>query len=251
MNHDEWLERAELYAAGALDGEELRDFDNHLARGCAECEERLEHCREALAQAAASLEPVAPPPRVKAELLRRIGAESHAANKARRLAWSWPVGVGALAAAGLVVVLSWQLIDTRKKLDDAQNKLGVLASEEAQHKEVMEFLSNPQVRIVSLAGVPPSSAGKAQLMWDPVARKGILMTAGLPQTPAEKAYELWGLAGSEAVPAGVFTVNEQGQVVFRLPKLPEAQPFDKFAVTLEPAGGVPKATGPVVLVGGL
>lgn len=247
MNHDEWLERAELYALGALDGEELRDFERHLARGCAECEERLDDCRETLARAAASLEPVAPPARVKADLLRRISAES----KARRFTWSWPIGIGALAAAGLVLVLSWQLIDTQKKLEEAQNKLGVLASEEAQHKEVMEFLSNPQVRIVSLTAVPPNSAGKGQLMWDPIARKGILLTAGLPQTPAEKAYELWGLAGSEAVPAGVFTVNEKGQVVFRLPKLPETQPFDKFAVTLEPAGGVPKATGPVVLVGGL
>lgn len=251
MNHDEWLERAELYALGALDSEELRDFEHHLARGCAECEERLDDCREALARAAASLEPVAPPPRVKAELLRRIGAESNGAKKTRALTWSWPIGIGALAAAGLVFVLSWQLIDTRKKLEDAQNRLGVLASEETQHKEVMEFLSNPEVRIVSLSGVPPTSGGKAQLMWDPVARKGILMTTGLPQTPAEKAYELWGLAGSESVPAGVFTVNEQGQVVFRLPKLPETQPFDKFAVTLEPSGGVPKATGPVVLVGGL
>jgi anti-sigma-K factor RskA len=250
MNHNEWLERAELYAVGALDGEELRDFENHLARGCAECEERLDDCREALAKAAASLEPVVPPPRAKTELLRRIGAEANASS-ARRFTWSWPIGIGALAAAGLVLVLSWQLIDTQKKLEEAQNKLGVLASEEAQHKEVMEFLSNPQVRIVSLTGVPPSSGGKAQLMWDPFARKGILMTTGLPQTPAEKAYELWGLAGSEAVPAGVFSVNEKGQVIFRLPKLPETQPFDKFAVTLEPVGGVPKATGPVVLVGSL
>jgi len=251
MNHDEWLERAELYALGALDGDELRDFERHLARGCPECEERLDDCREALAQAAASLEPVAPPPRVKTELLRRIGAEADASKGERRFAWSWPFGIGALAAAGLVLLLSWQLIDTRRKLEDAQNKLGVLASEEAQHKEVMDFLSNPQVRIISLTAVPPNSGGKAQLMWDPIGRKGILMTAGLPQTPAEKAYELWGLSGSEAVPAGVFTVNEKGQVVFRLPKLPESQPFDKFAVTLEPAGGVPKATGPVVLVGSL
>jgi anti-sigma-K factor RskA len=247
MNHDEWLERAEIYALGALDGEELRDFERHLARGCAECEERLDDCRETLARTAASLEPVAPPARVKTELLRRIGPES----KTRRFTWSWPIGIGALAAAGLVLVLSWKLIDTQRQLDDAQKKLGVVASEEAQHKEVMEFLSNPQVRIISLTAVPPNSGGKAQLMWDPIARKGILLTAGLPQTPAEKAYELWGLAGSEAVPAGVFTVNEKGQVVFRLPQLPETQPFDKFAVTLEPAGGVPKATGPVVLVGGL
>ncbi len=251
MNHEEWLERAEIYALGALDGAELRDFEAHRASGCAECEERLRDSREALAQAAASLAPVAPPPRVKTELLIRIGTDTAAHVRERRFHWSWPVGVGALAAAGLVLVLSWQLIDTRRKLEDAQSRLGAVESEKAQNKDVMDFLSNPQVRVVNLTGVPPTSGGKAQLLWDPVARKGILLTIGLPQTSAEKAYELWGLAGSEAVPAGVFTVNEQGRVVFRLPKLPESKAFDKFAVTLEPTGGVPKATGPVVLVGSL
>jgi anti-sigma-K factor RskA len=165
--------------------------------------------------------------------------------------WSWTVGVGALAAACLVLALSWNLIATRKQLDQARHELAALKSEDAQHKEVMDFLSNPQVRVVNLTGVPPAAGGKAQLLWDPVARKGILLTVGLGQTPVEKGYELWGLAGSEAVPAGIFTVNERGEVVFRLPKLPESKPFDKFAVTLEPAGGVPKATGPVVLVGAL
>lgn len=251
MNHEEWLERAEIYALGALDGAELRDFESHLASGCAECEERLRESREAIAQAVASLAPVAPPPRVKAEILRRIGAESPAPAGERSFRWSWPAGIGALAAAGLVLVLSWQLIDTRRKLEDAQSRLGAIDSEKAQYKEVMDFLSNPQVRVVNLTGVPATSRGKAQLLWDPVARKGILLTIGLPQTTAEKAYELWGLVGSEAVPAGVFTVNEEGRVVFRLPKLAESKPFDKFAVTLEPAGGVPKATGPVVLVGSL
>lgn len=251
MNHEEWLERAELYAVGALDGEELREFEAHLAGGCALCKERLSESRDALVHMATSLEPVTPPPRVKAELMSRIGGETAARRGRFAFRWSWPVGVGALAAAGLVLVLTWNLIETRRKLEDAQSRLGALESEKAQNKEVMDFLSNPQVRVVNLTGVPPSSGGKAQLLWDPIARKGILLTIGLPQTPAEKAYELWGLAGSEAVPAGVFTVNEQGQVVFRLPKLPESKPFDKFAVTLEPAGGVPKATGPVVLVGGL
>jgi anti-sigma-K factor RskA len=252
MNHEEWLERAELYAVGALDGEELREFEAHLAAGCATCKERLDDSRDALVHMATSLDPVAPRPRVKAELMTRIGDEDQPARSERfAFRWSWPVGVGALAAAGLVLVLSWKLIDTQGKLEDAKSRLGAIDSEKAQYKEVMDFLSNPQVRVVNLTGVPPSSGGKAQLLWDPIVRKGILLTVGLPQTPAEKAYELWGLAGSEAVAAGVFTVNEQGRVVFRLPKLAESKPFDKFAVTLEPAGGVPKATGPIVLVGSM
>jgi anti-sigma-K factor RskA len=251
MNHEEWLERAEMYAVGALDGDELRDFEAHLSGGCALCEERLRESREALAEAAMALEPAVPPARVKTELLRRIGGTADAKEERSRFSWSWPVGIGALAAAGLVIALTWNLIATQKRLDETQRELAAMRSQVAQNEEVKEFLSDPQVRSIILTGVPPSAGAKAVLLWNSTSRKGMLLTIGLPQTSAEKAYELWGLAGSEAVPAGVFTVNEQGRVVFRLPTLPESKPFDKFAVTLEPMGGVPKATGPVVLVGSL
>jgi len=252
MNHEEWLERAEIYALGALDGAELKEFEAHLASGCAQCAERLSESREALAHAAAGLAPVAPPPRIKTELLRRIGAQTAAPISERpRFRWSWPVGVGAFAAAGLVLMLSWNLIVTRSELDRTKRERDALLQEASVNKEVKEMLSDPQVRVITLKGQAPSTGAQALLLWNAAQRKGMLLTIGLAQTPPEKAYELWGLAGSEAVPAGVFTVNEQGQVVFRLPKLPESKPFDKFAVTLEPSGGVPKATGPIVLVGSL
>lgn len=252
MNHEEWLERAELYAVGALDGEELREFEAHLAAGCALCEERLGESRDALVHMATSLEPVAPPPRIKAELTNRIGSKTPPLSEdRRRFSWSWPVSVGALAAAGLVLVLSWNLIVTRNELEKTKRERDALFQEATVNKEVKELLSDPKVRVINLQGKPPSAGAQALLLWNASTRKGILLTIGLAQTPAEKAYELWGLTGSEPTPAGVFTVNEQGQVVFRLPKLQESKPFDKFAVTLEPAGGVPQPTGPIVLVGSL
>jgi anti-sigma-K factor RskA len=167
----------------------------------------------------------------------------------RRVAWS--IGAGALAAAALVLILSWNLIATRNELHDARNQLAALKSQVAQREEVVQFLSDPEVRIINLLGQAPSRGAKGQLLWNSVSRKGMLLTTDLPQTPSEKAYELWGIVGPEAIPAGVFTVNERGQVVFRLPALPESKPFDKFAVSLEPAGGVPQPTGPIVLVGKL
>ena len=115
----------------------------------------------------------------------------------------------------------------------------------------MQFLSDPQVRIVNLAGLPPSPGARGQLLWNPLSRTGLLLATGLPPVPAGKAYELWGIAGAEPVPAGVFIVNEGGLALFRLPALPESKSFDKFAVTLEPAGGVPQPTGSMVLLGSL
>lgn len=253
MNHEQWLERAELYALDALDGEELREFEAHLASGCADCEKQLRESRAALAELPRSLAPLEPPARAKAELLRRIGEESRISDLKdyRRRRFSWGIRAGALAAAALIAVLSWNLIATKNELHETKNQLDALKGQVAQRGEVDEFLSDPQVRIVNLAGQAPNRDAKGLLLWNAVSRKGILLTTDLPPAASEKAYELWGLAGAEAVPAGVFSVNERGQVVFRLPPLAESKPFDKFAVTLEPASGVPQPTGPIVLVGKL
>ena len=79
----------------------------------------------------------------------------------------------------------------------------------------------------------------------------MLLTSGLPQIPRDRVYELWAFAGNEPVPAGIFEVDEAGHAFLRLPPLPRAKRFDKFAVTIEPAGGVPKPTGPMHLLGSL
>ena len=59
------------------------------------------------------------------------------------------------------------------------------------------------------------------------------------------------IGGTETVPAGVFRVDDQGQARFPLQVLAQGESFDKFAVTLEPAAGVEKPTGPMVLLGNL
>ena len=253
MNHDEWLERADIYALGALEGEELARFEAHLASGCAQCKEYLLETHETLTSLPRSLAPIEPPSAMKAKLLRQIGAVAKApVLDRRRVRWLWwGMGVGAVAAASLLLVLSWNLIATRNQLRDLQAQVATLQTQVSQREELIQFLSDPQVRLVNLAGLPPSPAARGQLLWNSLSRTGLLLVTGLPQVPADKAYELWGIAGAEPVPAGVFRVNERGQVLFRLPALPEAKIFDKFAVTLEPASGVPKPTGAMFLLGSL
>lgn len=57
-----------------------------------------------------------------------------------------------------------------------------------------------------------------------------------------------GISGAEPIPAGAFRVD-QGQALVRLPTLAAEKAIDKFAATVEPAGGVPKPTGTLVLLG--
>ena len=75
MDHENWLELADFYAAGALDAEALGHFEAHLAAGCRECSTRVSETRAVLAVLPAALEPVVPPPAVKEKILKQIDSE--------------------------------------------------------------------------------------------------------------------------------------------------------------------------------
>jgi hypothetical protein len=308
-NHEDWLAQADIYAVGALDGDELIAFEAHLTAGCPVCEEHLRRTREALTLLPQALEPLTPPPTLKTRLLAQIAAEADAApsviHPTRRRQW-W-MGLSALAAAGLLITLSVQLYQARqgiqqlraqvaslqhtiaereeaiqagqRELQRATETIATLQSELAQREETIEAerhqreqvervvaslqgelvereaalrsLTGPQVRAVRLAGLPPSPSANGQVLWNPAARTGVLLTSGLPPTPPDRVYELWAIAGSEPVPAGIFRVDEAGHGFLRVPPLRGKKRVDKFAVTLEPAGGVPKPTGPMHLLGNL
>jgi anti-sigma-K factor RskA len=252
MNHEEWLARAEIYALGALDGEELTQFEAHLATGCAPCEAHLRETREAILLLPRSIPPVAPPPAAKARLLSRIAEEAPRRQARSRPEWLWwGMGTAAVAAASLVIVLGWSLLTTRQAIHRLEGEVAHLQAEVAEREAIVRFLSDRQVRLVRLAGLPPSPGASGEVLWNPTTRTGLLLTTGLPVASADKSYELWAIAGNEPVPAGVFRVDQRGRAVLHLPQFAEAEPVDKFAVTLETAGGVQKPSGPMHLLGSL
>jgi hypothetical protein len=165
-----------------------------------------------------------------------------------RVLW-WAGWAGLAAAAALLIVVNGELRSTRQELRALQERLGTLQAELGRREEALRFLSDPSVRYVSLGGLKPTPEASAWLLWNPATRQGLLLARGLPAAPAGHAYELWALAGAQPVPAGVFTVDAAGRALLRLPQLPEGHTYDAFAVTLEPAPGVPKPTGPMHLHG--
>ena len=65
-----------------------------------------------------------------------------------------------------------------------------------------------------------------------------------------KAYQLWAIAGGNApVSAGVFTVDAAGTGSLAVRPLPGVAVVNAFAVTLEPAGGLPAPSGEMYLLG--
>jgi hypothetical protein len=308
-HHQDWLAQAEIYALGALNGDERVAFEAHLAAGCSLCEEHIRKTQEALTLLPQALELVAPPPVVKERLLAQIAAEADRPQPVRQSPsrrWWW-MGISALAAASLLLGLSitlyqsWQesqhlrdqlaslqtafsereqaLTAERRELQRVSDRLASLQAELARREETLEaelrarervertvatlqdelvereaalrLLATPKISLVRLAGQPPSPRAHAHLAWNPAAQTGVLLTSGLRPIPRDRVYELWAFAGNEPVPAGIFQVDEAGHGFLRLSPLPTGKRYGKFAVTSEPAGGVPKPTGPVHLLGSL
>jgi anti-sigma-K factor RskA len=253
--HEYWLQQGEIYALGALDGDELEAFETHLGSGCAVCQACIEETRESLKLMPRSLTAIAPPARLKVLMLERIApgraGTGHERQVDRRSWRRWMVGAGSLAAAATVLVALAALMGTRSEVAQLRHQLVDLQTQSTEKDELIAFLSAREVRAIELTGLAAAPKAKAKLFWNPVKRRGWLITFDLPKPSADKTYELWGIAGNDPVPAGVFSVDDRGQTRFPLPEITGAHDFDKFAVTLEPAGGVAKPSGPMVLLGSL
>jgi anti-sigma-K factor RskA len=241
----EFREVAAAYALGALDRDELREAEAHLAgagphEGCLEA---LEQARATATALAAALPAIRPPLAVWRAIEARLGREP---SRPRRSLLG-PGGWAALAAAAAIAVL-W--VGERSAASRREAELSALRAETAIQRQVTSLLSSAGTRVVPLQPVP-GRAGTATALLDLPGRRGVLLSS-LPAAPPGRDYQLWVLRGKEPpVPAGLLRVTG-GQVVageLERAALEGAQP-DAVAVSIEPSGGSRSPTE-VILVGKL
>lgn len=230
MEHGKWIELAEVYASGALDGSELLEFKAHLDRGCSICEEQIQLAEETLTLLPKSLSLVPAPAYAKQSLMNRLERESRVGVSAPIFNWA-----ASLVAACLVVALGANLYVTRRQV--------------TQFQDMANSLAAPETRTVPLAAMEASPGANGKMFWNPKTCKGLLVATGLQQLPQGMVYELWAISGNETIPAGTFTVDAHGCAHVNMAPVPADKTIDKFAVTLEPAGGVTAPTGTMHLLG--
>ncbi|MDQ0728632.1 anti-sigma factor [Microbacterium sp. W4I20] len=98
------------------------------------------------------------------------------------------------------------------------------------------------------ATVELPDGGTATAHWSASAGAAVLVTDGIPAPADGKDYELWYVRGDDAIPAGVFDV-EDGRATAALDG--DMQAGDVIAVTVEQAGGSPTGTpttDPVIVI---
>jgi hypothetical protein len=230
-----------MYSLGLLDdGEEKQMIQEHLARNCETCERQW---RDALAVQALMLSQtpqVVPPVRLKRRVMASVGVQPSGS-------WTW---LAALAASSMLVVALWFSLESRSLQTDlnvARQDLAEATTERDTLAQAFRFLEEPRTRQVNF-GAPASAPPRGNVYVNP--ELGVLLiAANLPPLTAAQTYQMWLIPkdGSAPRPAGLFQSAASGAAVHTLPGELDLTTVDAVAVTVEPAGGSPGPTPPIVL----
>jgi anti-sigma-K factor RskA len=114
--------------------------------------------------------------------------------------------------------------------------------------QIVRIMQAPDLLRVDLKGQATASGAIGRAMWS---RSGGLMFMAdrLPPLPAGRVYQLWTITGTAATSAGLLTPDANGSAAIRVNVPASAPRPDAFGVTIEPAGGSPAPTLPIVLLG--
>jgi anti-sigma factor RsiW len=199
------------YALDALDPDEAREYEAHLAR-CERCRDELATLSDAAGALAYATEAPVPPAELRARILQQAQRERSNVVPLRSR-WVTPLAAAAAVAACAAIVLGVWAASLHGKLDRQQRLAAVLA--------------DPSASRTALAG------NRGTLV---VSRDGqaVLVVSRLGQAPAGKTYEAWVASGGSPQPAGTFEGGPKHSALLLDRSVPQAA---KVLVTVEKDGG--------------
>ncbi|MEA2205454.1 MAG: hypothetical protein QOE77_2230 [Blastocatellia bacterium] len=266
MVHEDYKEMLALQALDALEGDDVRVLDAHLA-SCSECQEELRELRDAsslMAYAANQLEPSA---ELRSRILQSVTAQDAPAAsqqtarttvvplaRPQRRERTFAPNSGAIAAGLVLVGLLASLFVLWNRTKALQQEVAQLSQRTAeqeqalsQGRELIALLMAKDAAKFELAGTPMAQQAHAMLAYDRKTGHAMLMVDGLPAAPADQAYQLWFIAGGKPMPGKVFHIGASGTAMMVDDIPAEAREHAVFAVTLEPKNGVSVPTGQMYL----
>jgi len=271
MEHQEYKELLELSAFDALDEEQARSLQDHLA-ACAECRGDLADLRDAAGLLAHAPTPLAPSDGLCARILAAAGADMRAQKPgidtsqvvpmtARRQANLWPNLLKIAAAVAFValavgLIVMWRRdVNSRREIAQLthettlqQRQLNREHDARIREHDAVTLLSSHEAKKMELAGTSTAQNARATFIFDPKTGRAMLMTEGLPAAPADKAYEVWFIPkGHSPMPGKMFTVDSSGRAMASEQVPQEAREHMTVAITLEPKKGSAVPTGAIYL----
>lgn len=250
----------DAWALGALDADEARALESHIA-GCAACQPLADDARETAASLAYAVPLAASSSALKSRTLASAAVLSDVArSRASRL---WPLAAAALFVGGLGA-FTWGAVmqDRAGDLETANARMtsdatsqslevaglrtqvvGASASVERAlnsvdtQSTVIDIVLQSDVVSYNLAGSPSAPSASARCVWSRGTSTGALVARNLPPPADGYSYHMWIVYEREWVSAGAFDVDDEGRGYLVMKKIwqerPDAGSFEGFAVTME------------------
>ena len=244
MVHEDYKEMIPARALSALDAAEAHALNEHL-ENCAECRRELDEWQATAAALALGTNSAEPSSKVRERILDEVRKDLSESNvvpfrSTSRNLWSSFGSLGAMAAAVLFTALIVGIVVLWR-----QNS--AMRAEMAQSQEFVQLVTSPGARVAELKSSAVGAGATATVAYNSNGH-AMLVASNLPRLPQGKAYQLWFIVGNKPpMPGKTFAPDNNGQGVMKEEMPREALNSPVFAVTVEPAGGVPAPTGPIYL----
>ena len=273
--NDPFSRLAGLYALGALNADERKDFETHIetCQNCVDEVMALLPVSHALTRAVPYHEPsVQLRERVTQSITGVSSAENSDRNKSqprtvqsnssqtknRRFLFKMSAMILLVAAGGLGWYASQQVNFARSLEEnlDAANQRAILAETQTdaalqllrESSQQADLFSSDNLIPMQLTAQPAAPTAHGRVFWSDTT--GIALTVtGLPPAPAGRAYHLWFVPVDTPVSGGSLTLDSTGRVMTNIKAPDEVVAPVPVAITLEPEGDMINPTGEVYFLG--
>jgi anti-sigma-K factor RskA len=231
------------YALGVLSPAERARVEAHLARDPASRQE-LAGFATVVAHLPLLAEERDPPARLRQRLIAaatELVTPPAPAGSHGVLHWQRRPRPAVLAASVLLLVslgLAGWNVALQGQLADQQRLAGQLRT------QIAALQAQPRVTIYTIGGTPAAPNARGEVVYLGEQHTAFLTVQNLPAPPAGRAYQVWYIQDGRPIDAGLLAAPGD-QVATRLQA--DLGQYQALAVSLEPSGGSPQPTGPIVL----
>ena len=237
-NHLIYKENLAAYALGALDVEEASALEAHL-RTCDSCRAELADYQRISTGLLSALPPQSPPAAIKRNLQKTLQSRV----KSTRPQMKWSLNRMAVAAAfvlliGVNIISVYEIYSLKQEQTELDGQYG-------SQQSAIAMLAYPSTQTFGFE----QSGISGSLLVDKKRDLLAVFAWNLPPPPAGKVYQMWLIDPKEDRTSGGLLAPEARQP-FVMSVIKSPQPLTGFVglgITLEPAGGSLKPTGPRVL----
>ena len=254
-------EQACLFALGCLPAEEYDAFEIELHRNV-ELQSLVVGLRASAAAVAGNISNHTPPPALKDKVMAQINASEKIVPLPKPEAsmppvfnWlPWALAACLAILCGIFVqrenTLKSRIAELNQMADTLQSATNNLQQTILALQETNRLADMRIAMLGSLLEDQPKAV--AVSLWDEDHQTGVFVVQNLKPSPADKDYQLWVIDPQYGTPvdAGIFQVDDKGQVRFQFKAKQHIKTAGKFAVTQEVKGGSPTPKGQMVLIGG-